>query len=796
MFKNAKYILLTITLVIGKISFAQSDVEVDFTHLTLKLDFEPEKQKILGEVDLKFDYKSEVDSIYLNGIRMNYERVKLNGKKAKYHYDTKGIWISSSLAKLGESNTISIEYSCNPRKGIYFIGWDDETGTSAKQIWTQGQGIDHRHWIPHRDDQTDKLITELIVRFDKDFEVVSNGKLLEKEASKKETQWHYKMPDKHSSYLIMLAVGEYDKTDTQSKTGIPLTQYYYPNREDDYRYYYKHNEEIFNFFESEIGIPYPWESYAQVPVKNFRHGAMENTTATIFGDFFMVDSIAFNDRNYTYVNAHELAHQWFGNLVTASGSEHHWLHEGFATYYQWLSEKNLYGQSFFDWMRYKEAQLVFQASSTDSVPLGNKNAGSSRFYQKGAWVLYMLHHNLGDELYKRVIKHYLKTNAYGIVDLETLDKSIKEISGAGASDFFRRWVIQAGEPKLKVSGAYKNDTLFFEVNPLNSMTKNNFKDYSLPVNIYFEDGSEGSSFIPIEAESYINTQTFAQGKKVKYWLVNPNMDILAEIEYSTPYSTAKQQYKNAPALLDKYFAIKSIREVEIEQKESFLTEILEDEMAFYPLRAEALTQLTNRDSIERTLPYFKYAFSRGDIQLKKEAIHLVSGAHIQEGLKLQHLLNAPSYELRESALGLSLDWENPNNNRWIYDYDLEAEPGIPGRGVEIGILLYKLILFKEMEALEELKLRTTPAYDFMTRMNAIDALQAINFMDKELLESYFLGLFDYNWKLVRKSREALKKYYATEEGKKMMLEYIEKEKNTWEDFKKRNVSRSFGLKLD
>src|SRR5690606_24093587 len=209
------------------------------------------------------------------------------------------------------------------------------------------------------------------------YEVVSNGSLVSKTEEGKQTRWHYKMSKPHSSYLMMLAIGKYEVKKTVSKSGVPLWQYYYPDRADDYEWYYRSNEEIFNFLEQKIGVPYPWGNYKQVPVQDFQHGAMENTTATIFGDFFLVDEVAFNDRNYTYVNAHELAHQWFGNLVTATGSDEHWLHEGFATYYQWLSEMNLYGQDFFDWERYMAAQMVFEASKIDTVPLGNGKAGSA-----------------------------------------------------------------------------------------------------------------------------------------------------------------------------------------------------------------------------------------------------------------------------------------------------------------------------------------------------------------------------------------------------------------------------------
>lgn len=791
MFKNAKYILLIGGLFFSLLTFSQKIEAIDFTHLHLDVQFEPEQRQVNGKVKLQFNYNSEVDSIYLNGVKMEYHKVKLNKKKAKYRFDKKGIWLSAKAARLNEINQIEIEYSCSPRKGLYFIGWNDPKGISKKQIWTQGQGIDNRHWIPHRDEQTDKLITEIEVSFNKEYEVISNGKLIEKKEIGKLFKWHYKLNKPHSSYLIMLAVGKYSKKETQSITGIPLTQYYYPERKKDYDYYYLGNEKIFDFMEAEVGVPYPWESYCQVPVMNFRHGAMENTSATIFGDFFMVDSIAFNDKNYTYVNAHELAHQWFGNLVTAKNSKHHWLHEGFATYYQWLSEKNIYGQDFFDWMRYKEAKLVFQATESDSTPLGNEKAGSSRFYQKGAWVLYMLHQNLGDANFKLIIKDYLKTNSFGLVDTETLDASVVKVIGKSASDYFKRWIYNPDEPFVNLKSELRNDTLFFEVIQ-QGRTSTYFSDYSLPLKVVFEDGTVGNTFIPIRKEKYTNSQVFNPKKKIKYWVVNPDMGILANLEIETPFSFAVNQYHACENVLDRYFALKSISKVSLDEKKDFLIDVLSDKNEFHSLRTEALSQLLMDN--ENRVKYMQIAFQSKDIQLQKEAVNMLSFLDDELRKDAFELQYASSYQLRETISELLLDPEDKKLNEWLLTYNIEDQPGIPGRNLEIKVLLYRLLFFQKRKALVELKERTSASYDFMTRMNAISALQAIGYLDEGLLDYYFDGLFDYNWKLVRKAREALKAGYETENGKSLILKYVETHKDLWNDSQNRTANRTFDLK--
>ena len=247
MFNSTKYFILSLLLGLSFSSFSQGIDSVDFTHLKLDVELIPETQTVHGEVDLQFNYKAKVDSIFLNGVNMAFLKVRLNSKRVKYRVSKKGIWLSMKKAKLSENNSIFIEYSCQPRKGIYFIGWG--TKKRKKQIWTQGQGIDHRHWIPHKDDQKDKIISEIKLAFDSRYSVVSNGTLVSKTEEEGLSHWHYKISKPHSSYLIMLAVGEYEFKDTESESKIPLRQYYYADRADVYPQYYYGNDRIFNFLE-------------------------------------------------------------------------------------------------------------------------------------------------------------------------------------------------------------------------------------------------------------------------------------------------------------------------------------------------------------------------------------------------------------------------------------------------------------------------------------------------------------------------------------------------------------------
>lgn len=771
--------------------FAQT---IDFTHLHLSLELDTNETAVHGQVQLAFKASGKVDSIYLNGVNMEYEKVQLNNAEVKFGSDNKGIWLWPE--SLLDSNSISIQYTAHPRRGMFFIGWNDESGLSRRQIWTQGQGIDNRHWVPHFDEQTDKVITDIEVLFDSNYEVVSNGSLVSKTEEGKKTRWHYAMHKPHSSYLMMLAIGKYEVKKTVSKSGVSLWQYYYPDRADDYEWYYRSNEEIFNYLEQNIGVPYPWENYKQLPVQDFQHGAMENTTATIFGDFFLVDEVAFNDRNYTYVNAHELAHQWFGNLVTATGSDEHWLHEGFATYYQWLSEKNLYGQDFFDWERYKAAQMVFEASEIDTIPLGNGKAGSSRFYQKGGWVLYMMNQWLGDEKFDRVIRNYLKENAFGIVTTESLDKSVVEVTGESLAPYYNNWVKIAGEPILKIESkeAGKGYELRY------SSTYIPFEKLSIPVKVVYRSKKGEKEIIRFlklnnEGQGVVQISGIEGDMKLDYWVINPNMSMLALIEEAKPLEIVKRQYLNSTELLDKHAAIALLSKRSINEKETFLTEVVKNEKEFFSVRAEALKQLVEGKS-ESADELLLLALKSKDVQLQKEAIKLVESPAGDLMKEMTKLRKGNSYQLRNNAIGKSISFEDKESNDWLKDEYWSENPGVPDHQVYITTLLYRVALFRDFEALEILKGYSSSGYEFLTRMNAMEALSAMQYFDADLAENYFDALFSLNRTLARTSGGHLKKLYEDERYKTIIDDYIKSASKNWDDFKKRTVNRTFGLNLE
>jgi aminopeptidase N len=294
-----------------------------------------------------------------------------------------------------------------------------------------------------------------------------------------------------SSYLLMLAIGKFDKKTAFSKSGIPLEMYYEPSTLDNFEPTYRYSKLIFDFLEKEIGVKYPWKIYKQIPVHDFLYAGMENTTATLFSSRYVVDSTAFEDRNYTNVNAHELAHQWFGDLVTAEDGKHHWLQEGFATYYALLAEKEIYGEDYFYFKLYDYAQQLKQASKTDTIPVLNAKASSLSFYQKGAWALHVLHEGIGENAFKKAVKNYLEKHSFKSVNTQDFFDEIKKVSNYDLDNFSKVW-LESSNFNSQISNdlLYKNKSIkvIFEIAKLRSKPLSEKKEFfaeTLQSDVYF-----------------------------------------------------------------------------------------------------------------------------------------------------------------------------------------------------------------------------------------------------------------------------------------------------------------------
>jgi aminopeptidase N len=450
-----RYIFLFLSI----LTFSQQTKSVDFISCEALLFPDAKTKSISGTVHYLFEIKNNIDSVKIDAKNMIFSAIYINDNtKFKYKLTNDQIILYDGLKK--GLNGITIKYEAKPKQTLYFTGERENL-----QIWTQGQGKYTSHWLPSFDDVNEKVIFKLGVYFDQKHHVLSNGKLINKINPKfpneKKTLWEYEMQKPMSSYLVMLAIGNFEKQTATTKSGTPLEFYLDKIDISKFKPTYRYSLEMFDYLEQEIGVKYPWSIYRQVPVRDFLYAGMENTTSTIFAQDFVVDEIGFNDRNYINVNAHELAHQWFGDLITAQSGKHHWLQEGFATYYALLAERHLFGDDYFYEELNDYAEQLKRASKTDTIPVMNEKASSLSFYKKGAWALHVMREDIGAKNFQKAVKKYLKKYQYKNVNTDDFLKIVKEVSGYDVENFKKVWLETAGF-EMEIAQKYLSKNKFIQ----------------------------------------------------------------------------------------------------------------------------------------------------------------------------------------------------------------------------------------------------------------------------------------------------------------------------------------------
>lgn len=444
------------SLLLVSFSFAQQTDKVDFIKCDALVAPNHAEKSISGTITYEFKVKKAIDTIKIDAINMEFSGVMINGKSVKFKKSGKTLNLFEGFKK--GKNKLTFSYLAKPKQTLYFTGQDENL-----QIWTQGQGRYTSHWLPSFDDVNEKIVFNISVEFRNDFPVISNGAFISNKYNSKGNliTWNYQMQKPMSSYLVMLAIGNFEKQTSTTKTGTPLEFYLDKNDVSKFEPTYRYSIQMFDYLEQEIGVKYPWGIYRQVPVRDFLYAGMENTTSTIFAQDFVVDSIGFNDRNYVNVNAHELAHQWFGDLITAQSGKHHWLQEGFATYYALLAERHLFGDDYFYEELYDYAEQLKHASKTDTIPVMNEKASSLSFYKKGAWALHVMREDIGAKNFQKAVKKYLKKYQYKNVNTDDFLKIVKEVSGYDVENFKKTWLEKSGF-EMEIAQKYLSKNKFIQ----------------------------------------------------------------------------------------------------------------------------------------------------------------------------------------------------------------------------------------------------------------------------------------------------------------------------------------------
>ncbi len=429
----------------------------DVLHYKIEVSFDEQKRMVNGKVTTTLvPFLPDFKTIEFDAEAMRIHQVKLGTKDLRFDMQPKRLAIQLDTGySFKDTLTVSIEYSCTPKKGLYFIQPDSGYPDKPWQIWTQGEDMDNHFWFPCYDFPNDKATSEVIATVRDKYTVLSNGKLVRVKEDKKNGMktFHWKQSKPHASYLIMLAAGDYAVV--KDKAGnVPVEYYVYPHQVEDAKACLRLTPDMIKFFSEKIGFAYPWEKYAQVTIADFMFGGMENTSATTMADNALVyDARArVDNRMPTGLVAHELAHQWWGDVVTCKDWRHLWLNESFASYFEPLYHEYWLGRDEFDYEMYNSQLSGINADTTlGRKPIVSVGSYGANVYPRGASVLHMLRFILGDQLFWRAINHYITKYQFTPVETNDFKLAIEEATGQNLYWFFDQWVYKAGHPNFNVS---------------------------------------------------------------------------------------------------------------------------------------------------------------------------------------------------------------------------------------------------------------------------------------------------------------------------------------------------------
>ncbi|MBL8680506.1 MAG: HEAT repeat domain-containing protein [Myxococcales bacterium] len=402
-----------------------------------------------------------------------------DGRALEHRYDGDQLHVEMAASAVGAESVVRVRYRAVPPRGLYFMGPAEHRPNRPWQVWSQCQDEDARYWIPCHDYPNMRMSTEFIVLAPEGWHVLSNGTLVSRAPAEGThgmdpaligatgpglVRWHWQQREPHVAYLMTLVAGRFSEivADTDA---LSVRYYVDPGREDDAKRSFGRTPEMIQHFERLFGVKFPWAKYHQIAVHDFTFGGMENTSATTMTDRILIDARAALDNTADDIVAHELAHQWFGDLVTCRDWSHAWLNEGFATFcehldaekkhgwdeYRYSLEEHAHGYFSEDRGRYRRA--IVCATYNNPIDLFDRH-----LYEKGGWVLHMLRCELGDAQFFGGVRRYLAQHRGGIVETRDLLRAMEEESGRSLEGFFDQWVYRAGHPELEVKGSHDPDS--------------------------------------------------------------------------------------------------------------------------------------------------------------------------------------------------------------------------------------------------------------------------------------------------------------------------------------------------
>lgn len=579
--------------------------QVEHIFLDLRLDFATQRCEGTCYIQLN-PIRSGIEHLTLDAVDLTIKEVRIGRSKQSFEHNGQQLRISlKQPTTAGKHLTLSITYVIeHPQRGLYFIQPDANAPRKPIQAWTQGEDEDSRFWFPCFDYPGQLSTSEVRVQVPRPLVAISNGTLIETTTEGSQVTYHWQQKQAHPTYLVTLAVGEFSELTDEWRHpngGTVAVNYYVEKgREADALRSMGKTPRMIEFFSQRYGYPYPFTKYAQVCVDDFIFGGMENTSATLLTDRCLLDERAsLDNRSTETLVAHELAHQWFGDLVAIKHWAHAWIKEGMASYAEvvWVAAE--YGAEEAAYYRLQEARRYFAEDSgryrRPMVTHIYRNAielYDRHIYEKGSCVYHMIRAELGEDLFWQAIHTFVRDYAHHPVETVDLLRSIEKATGRNLAFLFDQYVYRGGYPEYKVAYSWDADAKLAKLTITQLQLSNSGPEgdhFDLKIAIAFNGVKRNTATVlqSVTLRIHEPEQSFYLPLLEKPSFISFDVDnpILKKVTLDYPLPELKAQLQYDPDPISRIYAAEAIaKKGNLESVQALAAALKED--PFWGVRAE------------------------------------------------------------------------------------------------------------------------------------------------------------------------------------------------------------------
>ncbi|MGV0024663.1 M1 family aminopeptidase [Phormidesmis priestleyi] len=587
-------------------------------HIFLDLSLDIPNQSYQGTCVTRLNpVRSGIDRLTLDAVNLNIQTVTVAEVEQPFDYDGEQLHIRlKQPTQAGDAIEVAIAYRVEkPQRGLYFVLPDEHYPHKPVQVWTQGEDEDSRFWFPCFDYPGQLATSEIRVSVLAQYTAISNGELINVDLEGDRKTYHWLQKQVHPTYLMTLAVGDFAELKDEWN-GKPVTYYVEKGREKQAQISMGKTPRMIEFFSQIYGYPYPFPKYAQVCVDDFIFGGMENTSTTLLTDRCLLDErAAIDNRSTETLVAHELAHQWFGDLVVIKHWSHAWLKEGMASYAEVLWMNHEYDADTAAYYLLGEARSYLDEDASryrrpivthiyrEAIELYDRH-----LYEKGACVYHMIRTELGDELFWKTIATFLQDNAHKTVETVDLLRAIEKSTGRNLLFLFDQYVYRGGHPDYKIAYSWDGDSNLAKVTVTQTQVKEGetkeLFDLKIPIGFGFV-GSEERGVRSEESPSEARIKTFPvrihDREQTFYFPLEQKPDFvsfdvgnhyLKTVELEYPISELKAQLQHDPDPVSRIYAAEALAKKGGLEVVKVLSEVLQSDR-FWGVRSEVARSLAS-----------------------------------------------------------------------------------------------------------------------------------------------------------------------------------------------------------